>query len=198
VIWRIGDLVQFKQSFPDDPATAHERIDRVVRDDVREVIGRHTLSEVLNAERVAIMADIASKTRETVARWGIEVADVRINRTELPRGTEESVYERMKTERERLAKRSRAEGDERARTIRAEAEREARVIVANARRDAEILRGEGDAEAARIYAEAYGVDPEFYAFVRSLEAYRKTIGNGTTLVLSPESEFFEFLERAGP
>jgi membrane protease subunit HflC len=198
VIWRIGDLVAFKQSFPDDPATAHQRIDRVVRDDVREVIGRHTLSEVLDAERVPIMADIASKTRETVAGWGIEVADVRINRTELPRGTEESVYERMKTERERLAKKNRAEGEERARTIRAEAEREARVIVANARRDAEILRGEGDAEAARIYAEAYGVDPEFYAFVRSLEAYRKTIGHGTTLVLSPESEFFEFLERSGP
>jgi membrane protease subunit HflC len=104
----------------------------------------------------------------------------------------------MRTERERLAKKSRAEGEERARTIRAEAEREARVIVANARRDAEILRGEGDAEAARIYAAAYGVDPEFYAFVRSLEAYRKTIGDGTTLVLSPDSEFFEFLERAGP
>jgi membrane protease subunit HflC len=198
VIWRIDDAVRFKESFPDDPAIARQRIDRVVRDDVREVIGRHTLSEVLNAQRVPIMADIASKTRETVAEWGIAVADVRINRTELPKGTEQSVYERMKTERERLAKKNRAEGDERARTIRAEAEREARVIVANARRDAEILRGEGDAEAARIYADAYGVDPGFYAFVRSLEAYRKTIGDGTTLVLSPDSEFFEFLERAGP
>jgi membrane protease subunit HflC len=198
VVWRIDDAVKFKKSFPEDRTNASRRIDQAVRDDVREVIGRHSLSEVLNAERVPIMADIASKTRDTLAQWGIEVADVRINRTELPPGTEESVYERMRTERERLAKKSRAEGEERARTIRAEAEREARVLVANAKRDAEILRGEGDAEAARIYGEAYSVDPDFYAFVRSLEAYRKTIGEGTTLVLSPDSEFFEFLERAGP
>jgi membrane protease subunit HflC len=198
VVWRIGDAVKFKQSFPAGPAAAPDRIDRVVRDDVREVIGRHTLSEVLNEQRVPIMTDIASKTREALAEWGIAVADVRITRTELPRGTEESVYGRMRTERERLAKKNRAEGDERARGIRAEAEREAQVIVANARRDAEILRGEGDAEAARIYADAYGADPGFYAFVRSLEAYRKTIGDGTTLVLSPDSEFFEFLERSGP
>ena len=104
----------------------------------------------------------------------------------------------MNTERERLAKKNRAEGEEQARRIRAEADREARVIVAEARRDAEIARGEGDAEATRIYAEAYGTDPEFYAFLRSLEAYEKTIGEHTTLVLSPKSEFFRFFDRADP
>jgi membrane protease subunit HflC len=110
----------------------------------------------------------------------------------------------MRAERERLARQKRAEGEEEARRIRAEAEREARVTVAEARRDAEILRGEGDAEAAGIYAEAYGQDPDFFYFVRRLEAYRKTIGEGTTLVLPPSHEFFrlfessEFPERGGP
>jgi len=198
VIWRIGAPVQFKKSFPAGMATAYDRIDRIVRDDVREVIGRHTLTEVLKDQREPIMTDIASKTREKVAEYGISVADVRINRTELPPGTEESVYARMKTERQRLARKNRAEGEERGRKIRAEAERDARVIVANARRDAEITRGEADAEATHIYAEAYAVDASFYDFVRSLEAYRKTIGEGTTLVLSPKSEFFRFLERLDP
>jgi membrane protease subunit HflC len=193
VVWRIGDPIKFRESFgyPNGELTAADRIDRVVRDDVREVVGRHTLVEVLSDQRVAIMTDVASKTRESVTEYGIVLADVRINRTELPRGTEQSV-------RERLAKRNRAEGDERARRIRAEAEKEAQVIVANARRDAEITRGEGDAEATRIYAEAYGSDPGFYEFTRSLEAYRKTIGSDTTLVLSPESEFFQFFERSAP
>ena len=103
----------------------------------------------------------------------------------------------MKTERERLAKKTRDEGDERARKIRAVAEREARVIVASARRDAEIQRGTGDAEAARIYADAYTTEPDFYAFTRSLEAYRKTIDGKTTLVLSPDTEFFRYLEGQG-
>jgi len=115
---------------------------------------------------------------------------VRINRTELPDDTLANVYARMRTERQRLARKYRAEGDEEGRRLRAEADRDAQVIVAEAQRDADILRGEGDAEAARIYAEAYSADEEFYDFVRSLEAYRKTIGSNTTLVLPPDSEFF--------
>ena len=193
-VWRIDDPELFQRSFPSGQPAAEERIDRVVADDVREAIGRHTLPEVLGEQRRSIMSEITENTRKTLARVGIAVADVRINRTELPQGTEESVYARMKTERERLARKSRAEGEERARRIRAEADRDARIIVANARRDAEITRGEGDAQATRIYAEAYSADAEFYAFTRSLEAYRKTIGEGTTLVLSPDSEFFRFLQ----
>lgn len=202
VVWRIGDVVRFRKSFPTaaggNLSPASDRIDRIVRDDVREVIGRHTLSEVLNEERESIMSDIVESTRRTLEQYGIAVADVRINRTELPPGTEGSVYARMQTERERLAKKTRAEGDERARRIRAEAQREARVLVANARRDAEITRGEGDAEATRVHAEAYSVDPKFYAFMRSLEAYRKTIGAGTTLIVAPDSEFFRYLDRSEP
>jgi membrane protease subunit HflC len=195
-IWRIQDPLEFMRAFASVEA-AEQRIDRVVRDAVREMIGRHTLAGVLKDERVAVMAAITANARRALEGYGIAINDVRINRSELPPGTEESVYARMKTERERLAKKSRAEGDERARKIRAESDRDARVIVANARRESEIERGQGDAEAARIYGEAYSGEPEFYAFVRSLEAYRKTIDAKTTLVLSPDTEFFKYLEGQG-
>ncbi len=196
-IWRIGQgdaAIQFRRSFPQGMKDAEKRIDRAVRDDVREVIGRHKLSEVLDDKREQMMEEIAERTRSTLAQFGIEMADVRINRTDLPERTLEAVYARMTTERERLARKNRAEGEEKARTIRAEADREARVIVAEARRDAEIVHGAGDAEATRIYAEAYSSDPGFYDFVRSLEAYRKTIDARTTIVTSPNNEFFRFLE----
>jgi membrane protease subunit HflC len=196
VVWRIEEAIAFRRAFPSGMVQAQARIDRAVRDDVREVIGRHTLSEVLMGQRAEIMGEITRKTSETLAEYGIGVADVRINRTELPEGTEDSVFARMKTERERLARKSRAEGEEEARRIRAEADREARVIVANAKRDADIARGQGDAEATRIYAEAYSGDQDFYEFLRSLEAYRKTIDAKTTLVLSPRAEFFRFFESA--
>jgi membrane protease subunit HflC len=194
--WRIADPVRFAQSFPAGRTAAEPQIDQVVRGAVREVIGQHTLAEVVTGKRADIMHTITTKTNQSLAKFGIEMLDVRINQTELPKGTEENVYARMKTERERQARKVRAEGEERARRIRAETDREARVIVANARRDAEIARGEGDAKAAAIYAAAYSANPELYAFLRSLEAYRKTIGDRTTLVLSPNSEFFRYLDGA--
>ena len=197
-IWRIEDAIAFKRAFRGRVDLAEERLDRAVRDDVREVIGRHTLAEVLTDQREAIMREITEKTSATAAESGVRVADVRINRTELPEETMKSVFARMRTERERLAKKNRAEGDLAARSIRAEADAEAVVIVAEARRDAEIARGEGDAQATRIYAEAYSTDPKFYDFLRSLEAYQKTIGANTTLVLSPKAEFFRFFERSDP
>jgi membrane protease subunit HflC len=157
------------------------------------VIGQHTLVEVLKDKRAEIMEEIGQKSGQALERFGIEINDVRINRTELPRGAEENVYARMRAERERQARKNRAEGEEQARRIRAEADREARVVVAEARGQAEIERGTGDAEATRIYAEAYSRDAEFYAFLRSLEAYRRTIGEGTTMVLLPDHEFFRML-----
>lgn len=196
-VWRVADPRAFLEAFPAGMTAAEQRIDRVVRDGVREVIGRHTLGEVLKDQRVAIMTSITANSREELADVGIEIADVRINRTELPANAESSVYARMVTERERIARKNRAGGEERARGIRADADREARVIVAKAQREAELTRGEGDAESARIYAEAYQSDPDFYAFTRSLEAYRKTIDGKTTLVLSPDTEFFRFLENSG-
>ena len=195
-IWRIDDANRYRQAFPLGRQYAEQRIDAVVASALRQVIGQHSLSEVLSQQRRPIMATITDAVREQLAQEGIGIAEVRINRTELPPGTEDSVYARMKTERERLARKNRAEGEEQARRIRAEADRDARVIVANAKRDAEITQGQGDAEATRIYAEAYSGDADFYAFLRSLEAYRKTIGEETTLVLSPDSEFFRFLQGA--
>lgn len=197
-VWRIADPVAFRRAFPGGVVKASERIDRTVRNDVREVIGRHTLTEVLKDKRVEIMEQITAKTNDGLSQYGIAVGDVRINRTELPKDTEENIYARMTADRERLARGNRAKGEEEARTIRAEADREARVIVAEATRTAEIARGVGDAESTRIYAEAYNRDPDFYAFMRSLEAYRNSIDENTTLVLSPDSEFFQFFESSNP
>lgn len=191
VVWRIEDPLRYYASFPQGLSQAEEQIDRVIRADVRKVIGQHTMTEIVSDARVEIMRKITRESAESLSEYGVTVRDVRINRTELPSGTEANVYARMRTERERLARKHRAEGDEEGRKIRAEADREARVTVAEARRDAEIVRGEGDARAAGIYAEAYGADPEFYAFVRRLDAYRKSVGPETTLVLPPRSEFFE-------
>jgi len=196
VIWRIEDPVLYRSSFPPGRSAAEAQINQVVNNDLREVIGQRTFSEVVTTSRVEIMQAIAQKSDANVRASGIRIEDVRINRTELPAPTEENVYARMRTERERLARKERAEGEQEGRTIRAEADRESQVIVAEAKRDAEIERGQGDAEAARIFAEAYSADPDFYGFVRGLEAYRKAIGPRTTLVLSPSSEFFRLLDSA--
>jgi membrane protease subunit HflC len=198
VVWQIIEPVAFRGSFPQGIDLARQQINRVVKAAVREIVGKHTLLDVLTDERENIRLAITERTANSLAENGIAVDDVRINRTELPPTTEKNVFERMKTDRQRLARKYRAEGEEKARTIRADADREARVTVALARKQAEIARGEGDAEATRIYAEAYQRDPEFYAFMRSMEAYRKTIGVGTTLVLSPDSAFFRFLVREVP
>ncbi len=191
VIWRIRDPLLFFKSFPTGPAQAESQIDRVVRADVREVIGRRTFGEVVTSARRELMRTITEQSDRSLRAFGIEVRDVRINRTELPAGTEQNVYARMRAERQRLARKYRAEGEEEGRRIRAEAERKARVTLAEAERDAEILRGEGDAKAAAIHAEAYQQAPAFYTFWRSLEAYRKTLSERTTLVVSPEHEFFK-------
>ncbi len=201
VIWRIADPLRFRESYPrtvgGDLSEAEQQIDRQTRSLVRDLVGQHTLQQVLDERRVAIMQAVTQRATRQLRARGVEILDLRLNRTELPKRTEENVYARMRSERERLARKHRAEGEEQARRLRAEADREARVIVAEAQRDAEVLRGKGDAEAARIFAESYSADPDFYAFVRNLEAYRKTIGEGTTLVLPPDHEFFQTLQNGG-
>lgn len=193
VIWRIVDPLRFFSDFPQGMQQAAEQVDRVARSDVREVIGLRTMQELVASARNEIMDEITEKSRERLKEFGVEVRDVRINGVELPEATEENVFARMRSERERVARGYRAEGDEEGRRIRAEADRDARITVAEARKQAEILRGEGDAESARIYAEAHERAPEFYGFVRRLEAYRQTIGANTTLVLPPDNDFFELL-----
>jgi len=194
VVWRIADPLKFFASFPSGMSQAEAQIDRVTRSDLREVVGTKTLAEVVTTERERVMKEITEKSAASLAEFGIEVRDVRINRTELPPGTEENVYARMRSQREQLARKYRAEGDQEGRRIRAEADRDSLVTVADAQRDADILRGEGEAESARIYAEAHSIAPEFYGFVRRLDAYKKTIGEKTTLVVPPSNDFFDLLQ----
>jgi membrane protease subunit HflC len=196
-VWRISEPLLFRRTFPAGIAQARDRIDKQVRGQLREVIGKQRLMQVLKDERPAILEEIAANSNQAVERFGVEIRDVRINRTDLPKNTEENIFARMRSERDRLARKYRAEGEEQARIIRAEADREALVIVAEARRDADVERGAGDAEATRIYAEAYSQDAELYDFVRSLEAYRNTLGEGTTFVLPPDHAFFELFQTGG-
>jgi len=198
VVWRIADPLKFFASFPSGMSQAEAQIDRVTRSDLRDVVGTKTLAEVVTTEREQVMRAITAQSAASLAEFGIEVRDVRINRTELPSGTEENVYARMRSQREQLARKYRAEGDQEGRRIRAEADRDARVTVADAQRDADVLRGEGEAESARIYAEAHSIAPEFYGFVRRLDAYKKTIGEKTTLVVPPSNDFFELLQSFQP
>jgi membrane protease subunit HflC len=198
VVWRIRDPLAFFQSFPGGMSQAEGQVDRVTRANVRQEVGSRTLAEVVTTAREEVMNEITKASSEELSRFGVDVRDVRINRTELPQSTEENVFARMRTERERLARKYRAEGDEEGRRVRAEADREALVTVAEAQREASELRGVGDAEAARVYAEAHGTAPEFYGFLRRLEAYKKTIGAGTTLVVPPDNDFFELLQSYTP
>ena len=195
--WRIRDPLQFYRTVRDE-AGAQSRLDDVIYSIVRENLGRHTLREIMNEQRTEVMAEVTKESDAKARDYGIEVADVRIKRADLPEKNELNVFNRMRTERERLAKKFRAEGDEEARKIRSESDKEVQILTAEARKQAEITRGQGDAQAVKIFADAYGRDPEFYQLVRTLEAYRNSITEGTTLILSPNSEFFRYLKQLEP
>lgn len=193
-IWRIVDPLLFYKSFPTGRTEAETQIDREVRAKVREVIGRQTLKEVVTDGREAIMNEITEKSAESLAGSGIEVGDVRINRTDLPAGIEGNVYARMRAERNRLARKHRAEGEEEARTLKAEADRNGRAIVAEAKRDSEIIKGRADAAASAVYASAHRLAPDFFSFLRSLESYKMTLSKGSTLVLSPNHPYLKHFQ----
>ena len=195
--WRIVDPLQFYRTVRDEQG-AQSRLDDIVYSNVRETLGRHTLQEIVSAKRDELMAEVTQRSDQMARDYGIEIVDVRIKRADLPEKNELNVFNRMRTERERLAKKFRAEGDEEARKIRSESDKQVQILLADARQQADVVRGEGDAQATKIYADAYTRDPEFYAFVRTLEAYRRTLGPDTTLVLSPHGVFFRFLERVVP
>lgn len=194
--WRIADPLRFYQTVRNEMG-AQSRLDDIIYSNLRENLGRHTLGEIVSDRRSELMVEVAERSDVKMREFGIEVVDVRIKRADLPEKNQQNVFNRMQTERERQAMKFRAEGEEEARKVRSEADKQVEIIMAEARRDAEILKGEGDALAARVFADAYGRDPEFYRFVRSLEAYRKALGDDTTLVLSPDSDFFRLLEE-GP
>ena len=193
VKWRIVDVENFYTSTQGNEAVALNRLDSIVKDRIRNQIASRTLKQVISEQRVSTMQDITKAATEASAGFGIEVVDVRIKAIELPDDVRESVFRRMAADRQKEANLYRFEGRESAERIRAGADREVQVLLAEAQRDGQTLRGEGDAKSTEIYALAYGEDPEFYAFYRSLQAYGNAFGGSNDMmVLDPSSSFFEY------
>jgi membrane protease subunit HflC len=195
--WRIAEPLMFYKTVRDESG-AGARLDDLVFSELRREVASHSFGSVIGAQREAIMDAVAASTRQKARGFGIEVIDVRIRRADLPREVQASVFARMQAEREREAKRYRSEGEEEAAKLRADTDKQRTILLAEAEQKAQRLRGEGDALAARIYADAYGKDPEFYGFVRSLQAYEQFAGKRSTLLLSADSDLFRYLGQAQP
>lgn len=195
VKWRVDNVEKFYTATSGDEFKAAQLLSDRVDTGLRNQFGERTVTEVVSGEREQLMKELRiSLSAIAEAEFGIKVVDVRVKRIDLPQDVSESVYARMRTEREREARELRSRGKELAEGIRADADRQKTVIRAEAYREAELTRGEGDAQAARIYAEAYQSNPEFYSFHRSLQAYRESFkGSGDMLLLKPDSDFFKYL-----
>ncbi len=193
VKWRIRDPAKYYTSFMGDERQAGLRLLQIVNNGLQLEFDERTIKQVVSDDRSAMMTNLTTNANNEVEQFGIEIVDVRIKQIELPKEVSTSVFQRMRAERERIASELRAQGQEAAKGIQAVADRDRTVILAEARRDAEIMRGEGDALATEIYAEAYGENQEFYEFYRSMTAYRAALANqGDVLVLEPDSEFFRY------
>jgi membrane protease subunit HflC len=197
VQWRIVDPVQFYTSTTGSSQIAEDRLLEIVRNSIVTEFGRRSVQEAISVEREELMRDMLQTATTTAQGLGIEVVDFRVKQVEFVQEVRPSVYNQMREERARVAAEIRAEGREAAELIRSTADRQRTVILADAYRDGQKIRGEGDAKAAEIYANAYQKDPEFYAFYRSIDAYRKSMGNpGDILVLDPNNEFFRYLNQS--
>jgi len=192
--WRIIDPLKFLQTVRDLNG-AQARLDDIVYSELRVDLGLFNMSEIVSEKREGIMERVTEVSNEKANTYGIEIVDVRIKRVDLPPENEKYIFERMRAERERIAKQYRAEGQEESAKIIAETEREKTVILAEAYKTAQTLKGEGEAESIRIYAESFNQDPEFYKFYRTLEAYRVTFIDKTTVLLSTDSEFLKYLTK---
>ena len=194
--YRIVNPLKFYQTVRTE-IQARSKLEEIVNSSVRKVLGRITLQELLSQKRTQIMADISKAVKVDAEQIGVNVADVRIRRADLPVEVLQAINARMKTERERDAKEFRATGQQEAQKIRAAAEKEQAVIIADAEKQAQIIRGEGDKQAIEIWNKAAGVDTMFFAFYRSLEAYKNALGgkSGTSMVLSPDNEFFDYFKQ---
>jgi membrane protease subunit HflC len=190
--YKVTDALKFYQTVGTE-TTARDRLNSIVESSMRRILGNVPLSTVVSGERGELMRQIQELVNSEAHSFGIEIVDVRIRRADLPEQNNEAIYRRMQTERDREAKELRAQGAEEALRIRASADRERTVLLAEAKKQADILRGEGEAEKNHIFADAYNRDPAFFAFYRSMQAYREALhGSDTTMVLSPDSEFFRF------
>ena len=194
VKWRIADVRQYYISVAGDELRARIRLTQTVNDSLRAEFGKRTVHDVISGERDKIMELMRDKVDDDARKIGVEVLDVRLKRVDLTPEVSEAVYRRMEAERKRVANELRSQGFAEAEKIRAEADREREVTIARAYRDAQRVKGQGDAQAAGIYARAFEQDPEFYAFYRSLEAYRESFRNKSDLlILEPDSDFFRYL-----
>ena len=190
--WKITDPLRFLQTVRDLNG-AQARLDDIIYSELRVDLGLFNMTEIVSEIRESIMERVTKISNEKSATYGIEIVDVRIKRVDLPPENEKFIFDRMKAERERIAKQYRAEGQEESAKIIAETEKEKTIILAEAYKTAETTRGEGDAEAVRIYAESFNQDPEFYKFLRTLDAYKITFKDKTTALLSADSEFLKYL-----
>ena len=190
--YRITDPLLFFQTVNNE-AVVRTRLAAIINASIRQALGGVPLEHIISGERASLMTKIRDIVNSEASDFGIDIIDVRIKRADLPEANSEAVYQRMQTERQREAKELRAQGAEEAQKITAVADRDKVVIIAEAQKQSQIIRGEGDGEAIRIFADAFGRDVKFYAFYRSMEAYREALGQSdTTMVLSPDSEFFRF------
>ena len=190
--FRILDPLEFYKTVNNE-AVARNRLANIINSSLREVLARVELQAIMSGERGQLMRNISDRVNNEAKKFGVEIVDVRIKRADLPEENNQAIYRRMQAERERDAREARARGAEEAQKIRADADRQRSVLLAEAERQAQTLRGQGDADKTRILGAAYGRDPEFFDFYRTLEAYRKSLGNGdTNLVLSPDSDFLKF------
>ncbi|GGI79122.1 protease modulator HflC [Shewanella gelidii] len=199
VKWRIKDFEKYYLSTNGGiKANAETLLQRKINNDLRTEFGQRTIREIVSGKRDELQIAALKNATESAQDLGIEVVDVRVKQINLPDNVSSSIYQRMRAERQAVAKEHRAQGKEQAEIIKATIDADVTVKIAEAEKQALTVRGEGDAEAAKIYADAYGKDPEFYAFLRSLEAYKKSFsGNSDVMVLEPDGEFFEYINNAG-
>lgn len=193
VMWRIADVRRFYTAVMGDERNARQRLEQIVKDGMRGLFSKRTVNEVVSGERSTIMKELVADASTQAEEIGIQIVDIRVKRVDLPAEVSNSVFRRMQAERTRVAKEFRSQGAEEAEKIRADADRQRQVLIAEAYSEAEQIRGQGDAKAAEVYAAAYGADEDFYAFFRSLQAYRQSFeGGNNMMLLEPEGEFFEY------
>ena len=197
VKWRIIDTVNFYISTGGSFRVANDRISEIIKNAIVTEFGKRTVKEAISVERAELMRDMLATATSTAKGLGVELVDVRVKQVEFPDDVRNSVYQQMREERGRIAAERRAQGMEVSEEKRSTADKERTIILANANKDSQIIRGEGDAKAAEIYANAYNQDPEFYAFYRSIDAYRNSIGNANDImVIDPDNEFFQYLNKS--
>lgn len=197
VKWRIVDAVRFYTSTGGSVSVGSDRLSEIIRNAIVTEFGKRSVQEAISVERAELMRDMLQKASATAQGLGVELVDVRVKQVEFPDDVKNAVYLEMREERNRVAAELRAGGRENAQEKRSTADKERTIILADAYRDSQIIRGEGDAQAAEIYARAYNKNPEFYAFYRSIDAYKKSLGrSGDILVLDPNNEFFRYLNNS--